>query len=67
MEFFRVECNFGSRYFDDFDEAKAFFDLRKKRHVDVELWGLTTGTCNDKWNCAIQVLLAYSYWDELEN
>jgi hypothetical protein len=38
--FYRVECNYGSKYF-DFEEAARRYYLRKvEQDVDVELWGV---------------------------
>ncbi len=38
MKMYRVECNFGSKYFDGAAKAFAFFEKCKKRHLDVEIW-----------------------------
>lgn len=35
---FRVECNFGCRYFKTIDKAKRHFNKCKSKHLDVELW-----------------------------
>ena len=35
---YRVECNFGSRYFKDNEKALKYFNKCKEKHLDVELW-----------------------------
>jgi len=63
MQFYRVEYNFGSRYFEDLDDAKAYFDSRAGGNFDVELWVVKYGVCKqDGHPCAIQKLLAFYYW-----
>ncbi len=34
----RVECNFGSKYFDDAGKAQAYFKGKVAEEKDVELW-----------------------------
>ena len=34
----RVECNFGSKYFDDVGKAQAYFKGNVAEEKDVELW-----------------------------
>lgn len=34
----RVECNFGSKYFDDAKEALAYFKSKAEQGKEVELW-----------------------------
>lgn len=34
----RVECNFGSKYFDDADKAQLYFDSKAAANQEVELW-----------------------------
>ena len=35
---YRVECNFGSKYFQSLDKARAYFRRKADKHLDVELW-----------------------------
>ena len=35
---YRVECNFGCRYFNDPDKANKYFEKCKSRHLDCEIW-----------------------------
>lgn len=38
MKKYRVECNFGSRYFDAAAKAIAFFQKSCERKLDVQFW-----------------------------
>ena len=40
-QYFRVECNFGCKYFTNPDKAKAYFDRKADKHLDVEMWLVT--------------------------
>lgn len=63
MQLYRVECNYGSRYFDDLGDAKKYFDSRAGENLDVELWAVKYGVCtHDGHPCAIQKLLAVYHW-----
>ena|GEM_PF-2488747 len=44
---YRVECNFGSKYFDCCYDAKAYFKYCKARNFNVELWEITKDKTND--------------------
>lgn len=57
---YRVECNFGCKYFINQDQAKAYFNRKANKHLDVELWHVSYCCCGGKTICATQELLAYS-------
>lgn len=38
MDKYRIECNFGSKYFDVAAEAFAFFHTCKAKRIRVEIW-----------------------------
>lgn len=58
---FRVECNFGCRYFDKIDKAYWYFNKCKTKHLDVELWFVKYGyDFTKKRYTATQELLDYS-------
>lgn len=62
MTKYRVECNYGSRYFSNATKAFAFFKKCKDRNLDVEIWIVTY--CIDeqvKRYSATQELLDYSF------
>lgn len=60
-QYFRVECNFGCKYFTNPDKAKAYFDRKANKHLDVEMWLVTYCCCVRKQTfSATQDLLAYS-------
>ena len=44
-QYFRVECNFGCKYFTNPDKAKAYFDRKADKHLDVEMWLVTYCRC----------------------
>ena len=45
MQRFRVECNFGSKYFDDIFNARRYFYKCIERDLQVELWKVTYHHC----------------------
>lgn len=45
MQRFRVECNFGCRYFEDRAKAQRYFNKCKEKHLDAELWLVTYIYC----------------------
>lgn len=61
MQKYRVECNFGSRYFDRAADAFAYFKHKKAKNLDVEIW-LVIYCYSEKDNrfAAMQELLDYS-------
>ena len=61
MQRFRVECNFGCRYFKDRAKAQRYFDKCMDKHLVVELWLVTYRYCPvlEKFS-ATQDLLAYA-------
>lgn len=60
-QYFRVECNFGCKYFTNPEKAKAYFDRKANKHLDVEMWLVTYCRCERKHSFyATQDLLAYS-------
>ena len=48
MQLFRVECNFGSKYFDDIFNARRYFYKCIERDMQVELWKVTYHHCAAK-------------------
>lgn len=48
MQRFRVECNFGSKYFDDIFNARRYFYKCIERDLQVELWKVTYRLCEEK-------------------
>jgi len=40
-QIYRVECNFGSKYFADLDKAKKYFNKKANNRLNVELWQIT--------------------------
>ncbi len=61
MRRFRVECNFGCRYFQDIKKARKYFDKCEAKHLDVELWLVHYGYCPVyKRVLAMQELVFYS-------
>ena len=63
MQRYRVECNFGSRYFPDLEKAGRYFNKCKAKGLDVELWLVTYIYCYDtdeSMVLASQLLIAYS-------
>ncbi len=62
MQRFRVECNFGCRYFQDINKAKRYFNKCVEKHLDVELWLVTYVICCPAFRrySAKQELIAFS-------
>lgn len=61
MQRFRVECNFGCRYFNDVNKAKKYFDKCRAKHLDVELWLVEYMYCPmSGMRTATQKLIAFS-------
>ena len=61
MRRFRVECNFGCRYFSDAKKAKAYFNKCCSKHLDAEIWIVSYYFDESKKNYfAMQMLLDYS-------
>ena len=56
---YRVECNYGSRYFSCAAKAFAYYKQKKSLNMDVEIW-LVTYIRNDSGYAATQELLDYS-------
>lgn len=50
MQRFRVECNFGSKYFDDIFNARRYFYKCIESDLQVELWKVTYHLCAEKEN-----------------
>ena len=48
MQRFRVECNFGSKYFDDIFNARRYFYKCIESDLQVELWKVTYHLCAEK-------------------
>lgn len=61
MQRFRVECNFGCRYFKELEKALKYFDNCQSKRLDVELWVVNYYYCPpmDRYS-AVQELVAYS-------
>lgn len=62
-EFYRVECNFGCKYFKDIDNAKKYFQKKADNRLYVELWQVsyTKTRCKRKCNVyAMQILIKSS-------
>lgn len=61
MTKYRVECNFGSKYFDCAVKAFGYFSKCKAKNRDVELWLVSYGYNKIiKRYAAAQELLDYS-------
>ena len=61
MQKYRVECNYGSRYFENAAKAFAFFKRKMARNLDVEIWLVTyCYSISTKRFTATQELLDYS-------
>ncbi len=56
---YRVECNYGSRYFDCAAKAFEYYKQKKSLNMDVEIW-LVTYIRNDSGYATRQELLDYS-------
>jgi len=62
MERFRVECNFGSKYFDEAVDAFAYFEKCKKKNRNVGIWVISLCYIKKtKRFSASQELLDYSF------
>jgi len=61
MTVYRVECNFGSKYFECLFAAVAFYKKCKAKNRDVELWAIDyfRSKKTNRYQ-AVQELLAYS-------
>ncbi len=60
-EFYRVECNFGSKYFKTLDRAVTYFERKVNKGFDAELWLVKYIYCpRNKIYSASQKLLGYS-------
>ena len=57
MKRYRVECNFGSRYFEDAARAFAFFHKCRRLNYKTEIWLVA---CR-----YLKPLNRYSVWQEL--
>ena len=63
MQRYRVECNYGSRYFPDLEKAGKYFLKCRARHLDVELWLVNYVLCVDEGEKSVlasQLLIDYS-------
>ena len=61
MQKYRVECNYGSRYFENAAKAFSFFKRKRNRNLDVEIWLVTYNYSHSaKRYSATQELLDYS-------
>lgn len=61
MRRFRVECNFGCRYFQDEYKALSYYKKCLCKHLDVELWVVHYVYYSDNNTfSATQKLLAFS-------
>lgn len=56
---YRVECNFGSKYFLTIQKAFIYFHYRKAQGHAVELWLCTTETTPTLW-ASKQILIDYA-------
>ena len=56
---YRVECNFGCKYFNTQEKARAYFERKASKSLDVEMWQVNYCSCR-KRICATQKLIAYS-------
>lgn len=62
MRKYRVECNYGSRYFDTAAKAFAYFNRKKSENLNVEIWLViyTHEEAYDRYS-STQELLDYSF------
>ena len=56
MQRFRVECNFGSKYFDDIFNARRYFYKCIERDLQVELW-----TAKKEYSATQELMEFYGY------
>ena len=61
MKRFRVECNFGSKYFDDIVKARKYFYTCIENDMQVELWKITYHLCTVKREYSVKQDLIDSY------
>lgn len=63
MQRFRVECNFGSKYFDDIFDARRYFYKCIERDLQVELWKVTYHLCTAKreYSATQELMEFYGY------
>lgn len=62
MRRYRVECNFGSKYFDNAAEAFVYFEKCKKKNRNVGIWIMTLSSIKKQNRIAVtQELLDYSF------
>lgn len=60
-EIYRVECNFGSKYFNTLEGAVSYFERKVNKGFDAELWLIKYIYCpRNKIYSASQKLLGYS-------
>lgn len=60
-QIYRVECNFGSKYFKTLDKARKYFEYKVSLDFDAELWLVKYKYNSRNEICsASQVLLGYS-------
>lgn len=61
MRKYRVECNFGSRYFETAVKALSYYNKKKSQNLNVELWLIACDydAANDCFS-ATQELIDYS-------
>lgn len=64
MKRFRVECNFGSKYFNNAAEAFSYFEKNKKKNQNIGIWIINLRYSRKRRHISItQKLLDYSYTD----
>ena len=54
--YYRVECNFGSKYFNHRKNALIYSDYCKARNFEAEVWQVCVTTADDIYS-VVQVLL----------
>lgn len=37
-KYYRIECNYGSRYFAEIDKASAYFRRKQSKGLDAQMW-----------------------------
>ena len=64
MKKYRVEFNFGSKYFDNAAEAFSYFEKSKKKNRNISIWLMTLRYIKKSKRISItQELLDYSFTD----
>lgn len=58
---YRVECNHGSKYFEDESKAWAYFYRCKNKHLDAEIWLVNYNIKRCKKAVATQELVDYTF------